>query len=297
MHQIPFARILCFSLILLSISSPARADCTAEGSTVTCTGTDDDGFEDNSNSLTVNAAGGAEINGMTLGGSSSTLTVGPGADFHATTPGRAGLELGDTNIVQPGANNGSGQQFRSDSGSALVMAETNDVTLGAGVSLTGGLDGIVASDRNRIVTYDNLGTLSAGGVGLRLGDGNTFMGGFTGLFKAGTLAEIADSNTLSITLTGGTKAEIGAGITAGDNNDITLTNAGSDAVAIGEGPLVDAGSQTTVTLHGSFLVENGDGIVAGDESTVTNHGALVSANGYGVRLGDGDDKVVNPWPD
>src|SRR5262249_31757063 len=96
----------------LLAAAPAFADCQQVGSTVTCSGTDNDGFNAGAqNALTVNVLTGAAVNNLVLGG--------------------IAIQLNDNNVV---TNNGAiaggdgGAGIRAGSGNTITNAGTGTIT-------------------------------------------------------------------------------------------------------------------------------------------------------------------------
>src|SRR5215470_9129656 len=145
----------------LLAAAPASAQCVQVGTTVTCNGVQNGGFD-------AGAQNGLTLNVLTTG----TVNANPAANSIA-------IKLNDSNLVSnAGAVNATGDDgtgISAGSGNTIVNAAGGVITVGNAVTV--GAFGIVVVDNN-IVT--NLGTIQLGSscgcaplIGISAGDNNT----------------------------------------------------------------------------------------------------------------------------
>lgn len=270
----------------LAASTPARADCqpspAVSGQTVTCAGTDLNGFQAGAgvNNLTVNVLAGASVfdngtvairvrnlNAVTNNG---TITAGAGV---------VGIRAGNDNVIANFVTIMTG-----NGGTGIVAGDRN--TIDNSGSITAGRfgTGIVAGDHN---TITNSGTIATGrsGTGVSAGNQNTVTNArtiTTGRFGTGIMAGDRNTVTNAGTITTGRS---GAGIVAGDRN--TVDNSGTITTGRSGAGIV-VGDRNTVTSSGTITTgRGGAGIVAGDRNAVTNSGAITTGrSGVGIVAGD-----------
>ena len=271
------------AVVCLLAAAPAFADCQQVGSTVTCSGTDNDGFNAGAqNALTVNVLTGAAVNNLVLGGiaiqlNDNNVVTNNGAI--ASGDGGAGIQAGSGNTI---TNAVTGTITVSD-GPGIFVFDNNTVTnLGSilvpGCGCSG--PGIMANNFNLIT---NAGSISGGdlGVGISVADNNA-------VINRGTISFGADS----------------AGITAGANN--TITNAAGGTITVGDavtptGGIFVLGDHNTITNAGAIHVGNSFGaglagiLVASNNNTVLNSGSITGGDNTGGivgAFGGGDNNTV-----
>ena len=202
-------------------AAPAFADCQpaspVSGQTVTCSGTDNDGFQAGGgvNQLTVNVQTGATVNN--IGGIAISVN-----DLNTVTNNGAVNAGDDGTGISAGNNN------------TITNAATGTITVGDAINAQA--VGIFVLDNNTVL---NLGTIQVGtscgcfpAGGIMAGNGNTITnaGSITGGdFAFGILA--GDGNT--ITNSGAISMGLGGvGISAGNGN--TITNAAGGIITVGD---------------------------------------------------------------
>src|SRR5262249_28065503 len=186
----------------LFTAAPAFADCQQVGSTVTCSGTDNNGFDAGAqNALTVNVLTGAAVNNLVLGGvainlNDTNVVTNNGAIAGGDTG--AGIQAGNGNTI---TNAASGTITVTD-GAGIIVLDNNTVTNFGSILVPGcGCSGPgISANNNNVIT--NAGTISGAdfGIGISVLDGNTIV-------NSGAISFGQDS----------------AGITGNNNN--TITNA------------------------------------------------------------------------
>jgi uncharacterized protein with beta-barrel porin domain len=283
--------------ISLLPAAPAFADCqpdpAATGQTVTCSGTDNNGFAAGAgvNQLTVNVLTGATVNNIAV-----NVTA---------------IQLNDTNVVtNAGAINATGDDstgISAGSGNTITNAATGVITVGNAVTV--GAFGIVVVDNN-IVT--NLGTIQLGSscgcaplIGISANNNNTITN--VGPISGGDgLTGISAGNNNNITnlgpITGG---NFGAGISVGDNN-LNVINRG--AITFGTASVGISGATNNVITNdvggiitvGDSIGFGGAGIAVQVNNTVTNLGTIrvgSTVGGFGLPaagiLGDSNNNITN----
>lgn len=282
---------------------PANAACTpdpaASGQTVTCSGTDADGFQAGAgvNSLNVNVLSGAIVNdngALSIGVNDSSTVTNNGTVSAGS--GLTGIAVGNSNTV---INNATITVL--DNGLGIQAIDHNVIT-NAGAIMTGDSGAAISVGDNNTVT--NSGTLSIGASGIAVfaGQNNTITNATTG-----TITGVDDSTGIFV-FGGATVTNAGA-ITVGDSsgfsggilaisNNNTVTNTATGTIAVGQnaagifmqGDLQTASNFGTITA-GDF----GVGIaVQGDDSKVTNGGTItVGGSGSAGISMQGDRAVIS----
>jgi uncharacterized protein with beta-barrel porin domain len=250
-------------------TAPASAQCQQTGSTVTCSGTDNDGFQAGPgvNQLTVDVQTGATVNNL----------------------GAIAISVNDLNTV---TNNGAvnagddGTGISAGNNNTITNAATGTITIGDSVSVAS--FGIVMGDNNTLV---NLGAIQVGtgcgcGIGgISAGNNNiiTNVGPITGGdFAFGMM--VGDGNT--ITNSGAISMGLGGvGISAGYGNTITNTAAG--IITVGDSPGFGAAG---IAVQDNNIVSNlgtiqvgsnpfggfpASGILGNTGNTITNGGSII----------------------
>ena len=293
------AFILGFSLC----ASPAKATCTPDpatsGQTVTCSGTDTDGFQAGAgvDALNVNVLSGAAVNdngAVSIGvNDSSTVTnngtVSAGSGLTGIAVGNSntvinnstitvldnglGIQAIDHNVITNAGTNTTG-----DSGAAISVGDSNTVTNSGALSVGGSGAGVFAGQNNTI-TNSATGTITGGD-------------GASGIFAFGS-AIITNAGAITV----GDSAGFSGGILAiSDNNTITNTATGTITVGQNAAGIFLQGDFQTVSNLGTITAGDfGVGIaVLGDDSKVTNGGTItVGGSGTaGISL-QGDRATIN----
>jgi uncharacterized protein with beta-barrel porin domain len=250
-------------------TAPASAQCQQTGSTVTCSGTDNDGFQAGPgvNQLTVDVQTGATVNNL----------------------GAIAISVNDLNTV---TNNGAvnagddGTGISAGNNNTITNAATGTITIGDSVSVAS--FGIVMGDNNTLV---NLGAIQVGtgcgcGIGgISAGSNNiiTNVGPITGGDYAFGMM-VGDGNT--ITNSGAISVGLGGvGISAGTGN--TITNAAGGIITVGDSPGFGAAGiavqdNNIVSNLGTIQVGSNpfggfppSGILGNTGNTITNGGSII----------------------
>jgi hypothetical protein len=217
------------------------------------------------------------ITGITANGDFSLGLVGSGVVINATS-------LISTVDGRPVVRMlGDGLDFRNEgviSGGTGVRIDGASQTFvnGGEASISAKVDGIVAKDNQRITMLDG-SSITAGGVGIRAGDGNEIVNGGTIVAATGTGMDLGNANT--VTNTGTITANIG--IKAGDANRFSY-----DANAIENAGTIVAGATGILAEYSDVknsgkLTAGSIGISVDEGSTVENSGTItVGAGGQGI---------------
>jgi uncharacterized protein with beta-barrel porin domain len=257
-------------------ATPAHADCVLSGQTVTCTGSDPDGFDAGAlNNLTVNVQPLATVNDN----------------------GTASLVLNDANTV---TNNGT-LTTASPGVNGINFGNFNLVTNNATIVVGDGGFGLSGFDNNVVV---NNGTIAAGtfGYGIFAGVNNTVTNAATGVITVG-------NNSSGIYVAGNSTATNSGAITIGDtfsaaagilaiNNFNTLVNAGGATITGGDGAagLAVQGNDAKVTNGGTITVRDGAPaiLVQGDRALITNTGTVVARDdSIGITVLGDSNTIIN----
>ncbi|MCR9094958.1 MAG: autotransporter outer membrane beta-barrel domain-containing protein [bacterium] len=276
----------------------------ADGGSVTCTGTDETGFDASGNTdVTITTSGtvviddsGAEDAGIVVG-DGNTIVLGADSTLDVVDVDGVGLLGQDDNIVtldgtiNVGVVNGAGVRMRdnteTDGPPAPVLGE---ITHNGMINV--GQDGAVGIDvRNNYEVINSEGatitveTGADGGVGIRGVDDNV-------ITNLGTIVVDAD-DAFAIQVNENTGGALPNGVIGGDpslgvNGTITINGDRATAIAVGD---------NTGTILGNTQLNgiDGRGLLAGDksdpdaEANHTNVGDLeVTGDGsIGMELGDG----------
>lgn len=232
--------------------SPAAADCSLNGSTITCTAPGTSGY--------INPAG-----------SNLSLTVQPGASL--VDNGLAAIKLRNNNVIT-----NDGTIAAGDNAAGILI--NNDNTIQNNATISAGANGAGISGGNRNTVF-NSGTITlgdgAGGYAIALSQNGTVFNsgtinvgqGATGIaVAANTTLPVANSVTNSGTINVG---EFGFGIVVTDNHRIlnsgNINGAGLSAAIFG-----DSNNEIVNTGRIQILV-----FLTGTGNTLTNRGYMVSA--------------------
>lgn len=298
----------------------------ADGGSVTCTGTDETGFDAASNTnVTITTSGttvlddtGAEDAAIVVG-DGNTITL--GADSTLNVTDGAGLLGGDDNDVDLGgtinvtADDGVGVRMGSNtdpsSPSAIEIQNTGDITVtgtnGIAIDVVDNYD--VTNEAGGTIT---IGAGATGGVALRGVDDNI-------LWNSGTIVLDADDaraiqlrnntglplpngaiNDGTVTVNGANGIVIEVGDDVGTLLDGTVDLNGTNGRGLSIGDRTDPAAQanhtnagtTNVAGDGSIGIEAGDGWYSGSgasiQSDVRNAGTIdvSGADAFGIRVGD-----------
>lgn len=257
---------------VLAGAPSANAQCVQVGSTVTCTGTDADGFVATDDGLTVDVVTGAIVEDGGVAGTSaigaldeSEVTVFAGGEVNASGDGSTAVSGGDaTTIVSDGAITSSGAN-----GIGLSIAEN------AGI----GNDGTVA-------------VTGAGGVGVQLGDGSILFNRDTAVITSDLgLAVRGDAGANRVDNFGGATLNGAVDLLGGDDRFVSYS--GSTIVGTIDG---GDGEDTLDLASGNALADTFDlDVVQGFETFNVNgtnaqdwtlSGSATFANGSTVNSGN-----------
>ncbi|MET4065772.1 uncharacterized protein with beta-barrel porin domain [Bradyrhizobium sp. S3.2.6] len=260
-------------------TTPATAQCVPDpvssGQTVTCSGTDTDGFQAGAgvNSLTVNVLSGATVNdngSVSIGLNDSNTVTNSGA--LSAGSGLTGVSAGNSNTV---TNNGIITVLDNGLG---ISALDHNVIANAGTITTGDSGAAISVGDNNTVTNSGALSVGASGAGIFAGQANTITNAATG-----TITGTNDS--IGIFAFGGATVTNAGAITVGDstgfsggilaiNNNNTVVNTASGTISVGQ-------NAAGIFMQGNF-------------QTVSNFGAITAADfGVGIALFGDDAKVTN----
>ncbi|WP_240535280.1 autotransporter outer membrane beta-barrel domain-containing protein [Bradyrhizobium sp. YR681] len=271
-------------------ASPANAACTPDpatsGQTVTCSGTDADGFQAGAgvDALNVNVLSGATVddNGALSIGVNDSSTVTNNGTVSAGS-GLTGIAVGNSNTV---INNSIITVI--DNGLGIQAIDHNVIT-NAGTITTGDSGAAISVGDNNTVTNSGALSVGASGVGVFAGVSNTITNAATGTITGGDGATgILAFGSATITNAGAIAVGDSAGFSGGilaisDNNTITNTATGTITVGQNAAGIFLQGDFQTVSNSGSITAGDfGVGIaVLGDDSKVTN-GGTITVGGSGT---------------
>ncbi|MET3910821.1 uncharacterized protein with beta-barrel porin domain [Bradyrhizobium sp. S3.3.6] len=260
-------------------TTPATAQCVPDpvssGQTVTCSGTDTDGFQAGAgvNSLTVNVLSGATVNdngSVSIGLNDSNTVTNSGA--LSAGSGLTGVSAGNSNTV---TNNGIITVLDNGLG---ISALDHNVIANAGTITTGDSGAAISVGDNNTVTNSGALSVGASGAGIFAGQANTITNAATG-----TITGTNDS--IGIFAFGGATVTNAGAITVGDstgfsggilatNNNNTVVNTATGTISVGQ-------NAAGIFMQGNF-------------QTVSNFGAITAADfGVGIALFGDDAKVTN----
>ncbi|WFU24536.1 autotransporter outer membrane beta-barrel domain-containing protein [Bradyrhizobium sp. CB1717] len=264
-------------------TTPANAACTPDpatsGQTVTCSGTDTDGFLAGVgvDSLTVNVLSGATVNdngALSIGVNDSSTVTNNGTVSAGS--GLTGVAVGNSNTV---INNSTITVL--DNGLGILAIDHNVIT-NAGTITTGDSGAAISVGDNNTVTNSGALSIGASGVGIFSGQNNTITNTATG-----TITGVDDST--GIFVFGGATVTNAGSITVGDStgfsggilaisNNNTVTNTATGTITVGQnaaGIFMQGDFQTASNFGTITAVDLAVGIaVQGDDSKITNGGAI-----------------------
>ncbi|MBR1129602.1 autotransporter domain-containing protein [Bradyrhizobium iriomotense] len=284
-------------------TTPANALCAPDpatsGQTVTCSGTDADGFQAGAgvDSLNVNVLSGATVN------DNGTLSIGVNNSSTVTNNGTLSAGSGLIGIGVDGANTvtNNGTITVLDNGRGILAIDHN-IIANAG-TIAAGNSGIAISvgDSN---TVTNSGALSIGasGAGIFAGQNNTITNAATGTITGvddsiGIYAVSGVTVTNAGTITVGDSTGFSGGILVISNNN-TVTNAATGTITAGQnaaGVFMQGNVQTASNFGTITAGDFGVGIaVLGDDSKITNGGTInVGGSGSAGISMQGDRATIS----
>ncbi|MBB4373991.1 uncharacterized protein with beta-barrel porin domain [Bradyrhizobium sp. cir1] len=293
------ASVLFGSLSLWT--TPASALCAPDpatsGQTVTCSGTDADGFQAGAgiNSLNVNVLSGATVN------DNGTLSIGVNDSSTVTNNGTLsagsgliGIGVENANTV---TNNGTITVLDNRRG---ILAIDHNVIANTGTITTGDSGSAISIGDNNTVTNSGALSVGASGVAIFSGQNNTISNAATG-----TITGISDS--MGIYAVGGATITNAGTITVGDssgfsggilaiNNNNTITNTATGTITVGQNAtgIFMQGSVQTASNFGAITAgDSGVGIaVLGDDAKVTNGGTITAGDSGSAGISAQGDRAA-----
>ncbi|WP_407115638.1 autotransporter domain-containing protein [Bradyrhizobium sp. LMG 9283] len=292
------------SAVVVSLSlctTPANALCAPDpatsGQTVTCSGTDADGFQAGAgvDSLNVNVLSGATVNdngAVSIGvNNSSTVTNNGGLSAGS---GLTGVGAGNFNTV---TNNGTITVI--DNGFGIQAVDRNVIT-NAGTITTGDNGAAISIGDSNSVTNSGALSIGASGAGVFSGQNNTITNTATG-----TITGVDDSIGIFVfsgatvtnagTITVGDSSGFSGGILAISNNN-TITNTATGRITVGQNAagIFMQGNVQTASNFGSITAgDSGVGIaVLGDDSKVTNGGTITAGDSGAAGISVQGDRAT-----
>ncbi|MGY0570355.1 autotransporter outer membrane beta-barrel domain-containing protein [Bradyrhizobium sp. RDM12] len=268
-------------------TTPATAQCAPDpassGQTVTCSGTDADGFQAGAgiNSLTVNVLSGATVNdnGSVSIGVNGSSTVTNNGTLSAGS-GLTGISASNSNAV---TNNGIITVLDNGLG---ISALDHNVIANAGTITTGDSGAAISVGDNNTVTNSGALSVGASGAGIFAGQNNTITNA-----AAGTIT--GTNNSVGIFAFGGATVTNAGAITVGDstgfsggilaiNDHNTVVNTATGTISVGQNAagIFMLGNFQTVGNFGAIkAVDFGVGIALfGDDAKVTNGGSITTGD-------------------
>ncbi|WP_256565988.1 autotransporter domain-containing protein [Bradyrhizobium sp. CCGB20] len=271
------ASALCLGLSLSA--TPASAACAPDpatsGQTVTCSGTDADGFQAGVgvDSLNVNVLSGATVNdnGAVAIGVNDSNTVTNNGTVSAGS-GLTGIAVGNSNSV---TNNSTITVL--DNGLGIQAIDHNVIT-NAGTITTGDSGAAISVGNSNTVTNSGALSIGASGVGIFAAQNNTITNAATG-----TITGV--DNSSGIFVFGGATVTNAGAITVGDSTGFS-----------GGIMAITANNTVANTATGTITVgQNAAGIfMQGDFQTASNFGTITAGDlAVGIAVQGDDSKVTN----
>ncbi|QOZ72945.1 autotransporter outer membrane beta-barrel domain-containing protein [Bradyrhizobium arachidis] len=298
------ASLVSVSAVFVGLSlctTPANALCAPDpatsGQTVTCSGTDADGFQAGAgvDSLNVNVLSGATVNdnGTVSIGVNNTSTVVNNGTLSAGS-GLIGIGAGNSNTV---TNNGSITVL--DNGLGIQVIDHN-VVANAGTITTGDNGAAISVGDSNTVTNSGALSVGASGVGIFSGQNNTITNAATGTITGGDGASgifgfggatITNAGTITV----GASAGFSGGIMAISNNN-TVVNTATGTITVGQfaAGIFLQGNVQTVSNFGSITAGDiGVGIAAlGDDVKITNGGTITAGDTASAGISVSGDRAI-----
>lgn len=270
-------------------ATTASAGCDQVGTTITCTGTETDGFKDSTDGLELTVAPAAQVsNGskdtIKMKGDGNKITVGTGAVIES---GDEAITVGKAAVI-----NNAGTITADDN--VIDAEEQDDLTLinTAVIKATpDGRKGVKADDAKNVTIYNALGAVIQGETeGIETGD-DLFVENY------GTIAGVTDDalnpaeNAVILnygTILGGDDGiDIDSGLIE-NGGLIKAADAAIDVDAADNGLTVN--NSGTIKGVTGILVEDGTNDPANTMTqTIANRGSLVGTGGTAVYLAGGND--------
>ena len=287
-----------FGLCLPATS--ARAQCVpdpaASGQTVTCSGTDIEGFAAGGGitNLTVNVLAGATVNDNgTAAISVNDANVVTNNGTVSAGSGLTGINVGNSNIV---TNNRTVTVL--DNGLGIAALNLNTI-VNAGSITTGDGGAAISVHDNNVVTNSGALSVGASGTGIFAGLNNTITNTATGTINglAGAIgiyafggAAITNAGTISV----GNSSGFSGGILAINANN-TVTNAATGSITVGQnaaGIFMQGNFETVSNLGTIAAGSSGVGLaVIGNDATVTNRGSIATGSGGSAGISVQGDRA------
>ncbi|WP_439364919.1 autotransporter outer membrane beta-barrel domain-containing protein [Bradyrhizobium sp. DASA03005] len=293
--------MVALALGLTLLGSPAHAACTPDpatsGQTVTCTGTDTDGFQAGAgvDGLNVNVLSGATVNDngtLSIGVNNSSTVTNNGTVSAGS--GLTGIAVGNSNTV---INNSTITVLDNGLG---IQAINQNVITNAGTITTGDNGAAISVGDNNTVSNSGALSVGASGVGVFSGQNNTVTNVVTGTITggdgaSGIFAFGATTITNAGAITVGSSAGFSGGILAISNNN-TVTNTATGTITVGQfaAGMFLQGNVQTVSNFGSITAGDvGVGIaVQGDDAKVTNGGAITVGDTASAGISVQGDRAI-----
>ncbi|MBR0729469.1 autotransporter domain-containing protein [Bradyrhizobium japonicum] len=284
-------------------ATPANAACAPDpatsGQTVTCSGTDTDGFQAGAgvDSLNVNVLSGAIVNdngALSIGVNDSNTVTNNGTVSAGS--GLTGIAVGNFNTV---INNSTITVL--DNGLGIQAIDHNVIT-NAGMITTGDSGAAISVGDNNTVTNSGALSVGASGAGIFAGQNNTITNAATGTIAGGDGASgIFAFGSATITnagaITVGDSGGFSGGILAISNNN-TVTNTATGTITVGQnaaGVFLQGDFQTVSNFGRITAGDFGVGIaVLGDDAKITNAGTITAGDSgtAGISL-QGDRATIS----
>ncbi|PJG51072.1 autotransporter domain-containing protein [Bradyrhizobium forestalis] len=283
-------------------ATPANALCapdpTTSGQTVTCSGTDADGFQAGGgvDSLNVNVLSGATVsdNGTVSIGVNNSSTVTNNGSLSAGS-GLIGIAAANSNTVT-----NSGSITVLDNGSGILVID-NNVIANAGTITTGDSGAAIRIGDNNIVTNSGALSIGASGAGVFSGQNNTItnaaMGTITGADDSIGIFIISGATVTNAgAITVGDSSGFSGGILAISNNN-TVTNTATGRITVGQnaaGIFMQGNGQTASNFGAITAGDSGVGIavLGGDDAKVTNGGTITAGDSAAAGISVQGDRAT-----
>ncbi|PIT05063.1 protein with a C-terminal OMP (outer membrane protein) domain containing protein [Bradyrhizobium nitroreducens] len=321
----------CLAAVLSGVglpTTPARAQCApdpaASGQTVTCSGTDTNGFAAGGgvNGLTVNVLAGATVsdNGtaaisvndgntitnagtLSVGASGTAIFGGQNNTVTNTVTGSItgladaiGVYLFGGATVTNAGSIAVGNSSGGPSGGILAINDSNSVTNTATGTITVGQNAVGIFMQGNFETATSLGSITAGtgGAGIAvLGDDakvtnggsiTTGSGGSAGISVQGNRAEVNQNGTINVGLGGAGILITGASVTIANRGQISGVGSAEGIVVLSDDGIIVNAGTITVGASGVGI----DVTTLSTTNGIVNTGTItVGAGGTGIMLSGG----------
>ncbi|WP_240543921.1 autotransporter outer membrane beta-barrel domain-containing protein [Bradyrhizobium canariense] len=283
-------------------ATPAQADCApdpaASGQTVTCSGTDADGFAASGGvtNLTVNVLTGASVNDNgTAAINVNDTNVITNNGTVAAGSGLTGINGGNSNTV---TNNGAITVLDNGLG---ISALDHNIIINAGTVTTGDHGSAISVGNNNSVSNSGALSIGASGAGIFAVQSNTITNAATGTITGldDSIGIFASFGGTTVTNAGAIKVGDSSGFSGGivatmDNNTVTNTATGTISVGQGAAGIFMQGSFQIVSNFGAITAGDfGAGIALfGDDAKVTNSGSIKSGDGTSAGIAVQGNRVA-----